>query len=577
MKKIVKLISIILASMIFVVGCSGETESVDKKGEAVKDESEYINLTMIRPDTLNPILNTDESVSYILDLVYDSLFEFDENYNLKPKLVDTYSVSSNNKSVNITLKDNIKWHNGKKLTSSDVRYTYNLIKSQKTSAYYNLVSNIKNIEIKDSKNFEIKFKESYAFSLETLIFPIVSKSQLSGLKDSQLKSSNKNLIGCGYYKIKDYQEKEYIILEPYKDYYNLNQEANNREIYVKLVPDSESQTQMVLSLDSDMSKVSLSDISKFTNKEKFKIEKYQDREYDYVIFNYSNKYLQNLDIRKAITFAIDRKSIIKNAYSDRVTMTNFPLNINSKYYDSDLKPLSYNTNNANNYLKKAVLSLSNSVPSDDKKSKDDKLDDKSKDDNSDTSKKDSKKDAKEKDSKKEDETSKKQSNRTFKDVTKKEVKELLEDMEFTIIVNKNNTQRVKAANLISNNLEAIGIKTTIKDLTDDQMKDALNKREYDLALIGCVLPSVSDSTYVINQFGYTDEKLYKYQNALQSSNSEKNTKKAYKDLQKYVKDNALFISFGILDSYVVLNNRVEGDLFSNDFNVYKGISSLKLN
>lgn len=572
MKKVVKLISIILASMIFVVGCSGETESVDKKREVVKDESEYINLTMIRPDTLNPILNTDESVSYILDLIYDSLFEFDENYNLQPKLVDTYSISSNNKSVNITLKDNIKWHNDKDLTSSDVKYTYNLIKSQKNSAYYNLVLNIKDIEIKDSKNFNIKFKESYAFSLETLIFPIVSKSQL--------KSSNTSLIGCGYYKIKDYEEKEYIILEPYKNYYNLNQNANNREIYVKLVPDSESQTQMVLSLDSDMSKVSLSDISKFTNKEKFKIEKYQDRDYDYVIFNYSNEYLQNLDIRKAITFAIDRKSIIKNAYSDRVTMTNFPLNINSKYYDSDLKPLSYNTNNANNYLKKAVLSLSNSVPSDDKKSKDDKLDDKSKGDNSDTREdedKDSNKDAKAKDSKKEDETYKDQSNRTFKDVTKKEVKELLEDMEFTIIVNKNNTQRVKAANLISNNLEAIGIKTTIKDLTDDQMKDALNKREYDLALIGCVLPSVSDCTYVINQFGYSDEKLYKYQNALQSSNSEKNTKKAYKDLQKYVKDNALFISFGILDSYVVLNNRVEGDLFSNDFNVYKGISSLKLN
>ena len=574
MKKVVKLISIILASMIFVVGCSEGTQSVGKKGEAVKDKSKYINLTMIRPDTLNPILNTDESVSYILDLVYDSLFEFDENYNLQPKLVDTYKVSSDNKSVDITLKDNIKWHNGKDLTSSDVSYTYSLIKSKKTSAYYNLVSNIKGIEIKDSKNFKIKFKQSYAFSLETLIFPIVSRSELSGLNNKNLESSAKNLIGCGYYKVKDYEEKEYMILEPFEDYYNLNNKANNREIYVKLVPDSESQTQMVLSLDSDMSKVSLNDISKFTNKDKFKIEKYQDRDYDYIIFNYGNKYLRNLDIRKAITFSIDRKSIIKDAYTDRLTMTNFPLNFNSKYYDEDLKPLSYNTNNANNYLKKAVLSLSNSVTSEeDEKSEEDKsTDNKNKQDE----KKENTKDNEQENTKKEEESSKKEITRTFKDVTKEEVKELLDDMKFEIIVNKNNTQRVKAANLISNNLEAVGIKTTIKDLTDEQMKDALNRGEYDLALIGCVLPSVSDATYVINHLGYTDEKLSKYENALKRASSEKAIKNAYADLQKYVKDNALFISLGILDSYVVLNERVEGDLFSNEFNVYRGISSLKL-
>lgn len=52
---------------------------------------------MIRASTINPILNTDKSVSYVLDLVYDSLFELDENYNIQPKLVESYSISSNNK------------------------------------------------------------------------------------------------------------------------------------------------------------------------------------------------------------------------------------------------------------------------------------------------------------------------------------------------------------------------------------------------------------------------------------------------------------------------------------------------
>ena len=114
MKKVVKLVSILLALMVFVVGCSADTEKKsEEKNTSKQDGSQYINLTMIKPTTINPILNNDKSVSYVLNLVYDSLFEFDENYNLQPKLVDSYNISSNNKSINITLKDNIKWHNGK--------------------------------------------------------------------------------------------------------------------------------------------------------------------------------------------------------------------------------------------------------------------------------------------------------------------------------------------------------------------------------------------------------------------------------------------------------------------------------
>ena len=39
---------------------------------------------------------------------------------------------------------------------------------------------------------------------------------------------------------------------------------------------------------------------------------------------------------------------------------------------------------------------------------------------------------------------------------------------------------------------------------------------------------------------------------------------------------AIFISFGILDDYVVLNGRLDGELICNDFNVYRGINTIKI-
>ena len=179
-----------------------------------------------------------------------------------------------------------------------------------------------------------------------------------------------------------------------------------------------------------------------------------------------------------------------------------------------------------------------------------------------------------KDDKKDSKDSKK--GRYFKDITNSEVRALLKDVTFKIIVNKNNSERVKAATIISNNLEAIGIKTEIKDLEDDEMTKALDKKDYDLALIGCELPAVSDATYIIKQLGYDDKQLDKYLNALQNANSEDEIKSTYKTLQKYVKEKAIFISFGILDDYVVLNGRLDGELICNDFNVYRGINTIKI-
>lgn len=585
MKKIVKLISILLALMVFVVGCSANTEEKsEEKNTSKKDGSKYINLTMIKPTTINPILNDDKSVSYVLDLIYDSLFEFDENYNIQPKLVDSYNISSDNKKIDITLKDNIKWHNGKTLTASDVKYTYDLIKKNKDSSYYSLVSNISMITVNGSKNLTITFKDSYAFSLETLIFPIVSKDKLEGLKTDNLKLATNNLIGNGEYKIKTYEDRDYILLELNEDYYDLDKDNNNKQVYVKMVPDSESQIQMVLSLDSDISRVDLGNISKFIDNDNFTINKYQGRNYDYVIFNYDNKYLKNLDIRKAISFAVDRSSIIKDAYSNRAKLTNFPLNSTSVYYDNDLKPLSYNIDNANNYLKKAVLSLNKAEEEKDNETKNKEKDDNTEKENNDSNnsneenvtekEKNKNSDSSQKDNDKKSEE--KTKSRYFKDVTNAEVKTLLKDINFKIIVNKNNSERVKAATIISNNLEAIGIKTEIKDLDDDEMTDALDKKDYDLALIGCELPAISDATYVIEQLGYEDKELDKHLKNLQNANSQEKIKSEYKILQKYTKENAIYISFGILDDYVVSNDRLDGKLTCNDFNVYNGINKLKM-
>ena len=112
----------------------------------------------------------------------------------------------------------------------------------------------------NDKEFNINFNDKYAFSIDTLIFPIVSEKQLE--KDRNINNYKNNLVGNGAYKIKNYEERKNISLIINDSYYGqLPSTAKNIE--VEIVPDEEAQVSIVISLDSDIAKISLDDLSKF--------------------------------------------------------------------------------------------------------------------------------------------------------------------------------------------------------------------------------------------------------------------------------------------------------------------------
>ena len=555
-KKLIKLLAIVLTIVLGTVGCAKENKNEDSNEEINEyniQESNYIHLTMLFPKTINPILNRDKSVGYIMNLIYDGLFEIDENYNVEPRLVETYTKSSDGKSINIKLKSDATWHNNKDLTSSDVNFTVDLIKKIKDNPYSDLVGNIKSIQINDSKNFTINLNENDPFIIEKLTFPIVSKDKLSSLKTDEVNKYKNNLLGNGPYKIKEYVDRQYMILERNEKYFG-DLPENRKEIFVKMVPDKESQTEMVLSLDSDIASVTLSELSKFEKKKEFNITNYEGRNYEMVIFNYDNEFLNDVNFRKAIISAIDRKQLLKEAYVDNATLSHFPLNTTSKYYNKDIKDLDYNKENAIKYLTEALKSVNESLESQ-------KQTDASKQSSQDLQ------------GVIEDNSTGISSN---SELSRKDMKEMLKQIELNIVVSAENGERIKVANTIKQNLSSIGIKSVVKELNEKDLAKALNSKEYDLAVVGYSLSSIPDARGILESCNIKDKQFLTYIKSLGNSKSEDETKKVYDQIQKYVVEKGLFISLGILDNFIVSNKRLEGKIYPNDFDIYKGISNLQM-
>ncbi|WLD27331.1 Oligopeptide-binding protein AppA [Clostridioides difficile] len=358
MKKI-KVLTVILAITLMIVGCSNTKTKQSSSESSIKSQSsidaKYINLTMVTPKTINPITNTDKSVGYIMNLIYDGLFTIDENYNVTPQLVKEYNIAQDGMSIDIKLND-AKWHDGKAVTSNDVNYTIGLIQKSAESPYNEFTKNIASVNIKSDKDFTIKFKAKYAFSIDSLIFPIVSQNHLDS-KD--VNDKNNNMIGNGKYKIESYTEREGMILSVNKDYYEEVPKAM-KNVKVGMVPNEDARTSMVMALDSDITNVTLNDLSKFQEKE-FNITKYQGRDYECVLFNYNNSFFKDVNFRKAIAHSINKNRIISEGYMDDATPVNFPLNSKSKYYSSDVKDLEYNKDKAIEYLNKIEYANINAV------------------------------------------------------------------------------------------------------------------------------------------------------------------------------------------------------------------------
>lgn len=555
-KKLIKLLAVVLTVALGTIGCTKSNKIDDNNKNEISEyniqESDYIHLTTIFPETINPILNTNKSVSYIMNLIYDGLFEMDENYNVEPRLVEKYTLSSDGKSIRIKLASDATWHNKKEVTSSDVSYTVDLIKKNSKSPYVALVDNIQSIHISDSKNFTIKLKENDPFAIDKLTFPIVSKDKLSSLNTSQIGEYKNNLLGNGPYKIKKYEDRQYIILERNEDYFG-DLPENRKEIYVKMVPDKESQTEMVLALDSDIANISLEELSKFENKKEFNITKYEGRDYEMVIFNYDNEFLNNVNFRKAITSSIDREKLLNEAYVDNADLSNFPLNTKNKYYNNDIKNISYDKEKALNYLASGLKSVSKSQEekqSEDSQGSSENVEGIIEDNLSGSS--------------------------TEGELSKQEIKQILNNIELSIIVSSDNGERVKVAHTISQDLSSIGVKSSVKELNNEDLKKALDSKDYDLAVVGYSLSSVPDARGILEACGIKDKKLSTYIESLGKSTSESETKKIYNQIQKYVVEKSSFISLGILDDFIVSNKRLKGTINPNEFDIYKGISNLQM-
>lgn len=374
LKKIISALLILLTMGGGLAGCSDN--SMDNGEGSFSDDVKFGNNVggtssgghIIVPsatkiDTLNPVFTGLTKANLATNILYTPLYLY-EGMNITYGLANSVEFKDN-KEVTIKLKEGLTWHDGKPITAEDITYTLNLIldESQGSMLRPYLLVNETPVIIKQEDNFTIKLElpfEKVGFLHNLSRICPIPKHVYEGEKQVEKSEKNNYPIGSGPFKYKESKEGEYITFVSFEEYVGGKPKAE--AITIKIIPKEEQAEAF------EKEEICLMEATEeLYEKSEEKDSKYQNYSHcagkvNFMAFNENTKIMKDVNVRKAIAFALNRKSIIAAAYGGdekgAKEAKTILLPSTDFYYDGELiEGYEQDTEKAKEFLKKASTDI----------------------------------------------------------------------------------------------------------------------------------------------------------------------------------------------------------------------------
>jgi len=354
-RKWLKIATLVLAASLLFLGVKFYREHLELSPIAGGSYSEAL---VGAPKFINPLYNYNRDVDSDLSaLIFSSLFKHDDSGKLSPDLAETWIMGDDAKSYTITLRNNVKFHNGDKLTADDVVFTFEAMKNADYNSPWRQVFLGAEIEKVDDLTVKFTLGESYAPFLELLTFGILPQNLWTPIDPatSDLADLNLKPIGSGPYKFKSLVKnksgeiKEYD-LEVNDDYFK--QEPYLNKIVFKFYPnEQEAVTALNNNSVDGLSYLPHENQSDVLAKNSMNFYKLKMPRLTALFFNKkANLYLSDQAIKTALALSLDKNKIVSDALNGDAQVIDGPILPDSFAYNSDLKKYNYDLGAAEKLL-----------------------------------------------------------------------------------------------------------------------------------------------------------------------------------------------------------------------------------
>ena len=324
--------------------------------DGTEDKGTFTEGSVGAISSFNPIFVSanyfDKSVE---SLVFDKFIHIDKSGKPVAGIAESWSMAENKLEYVFTIRKDLLWQNGEKLTAQDVVFTFKTALSLSKDYDYDTVGiSLEGITVEQIDEYTVRFKlvEENPLFFEAISIYIVPYSVLGdvNLSDMPFNIFARYPVGSGKYKVTRTEQNAVYLVDNEYDRYT----PNIKNIILRVYPDTKSLNTAfrtgLLDAVNGWDQEALSFTSEYPNFKTYVMEeKYRSK---LIFFNLRKENLKDENLRKGLSLLIDKDKLYSEAKISGVPIYG-PYSSDSWVYNKDVDYLKYNPERAREYLKSA--------------------------------------------------------------------------------------------------------------------------------------------------------------------------------------------------------------------------------
>lgn len=310
---------------------------------------------------LNPHLYTPNQM-FAQSMVYEPLVKYQADGSVKPWLAKSWTHTADGKTWTFTLRDDVTFSNGEPFDAPAAAENFRVVlDNRQRHAWLELANQIVDVKALGKTELQITLKSAYYPFLQELSLPrpfrFIAPSQF---KDNETLRGIKAPIGTGPWVLKESKLNQYDVLVRNERYWG--DKPPIRQITVKVIPDPTTRAVAFETGDVDLlygneGLLPLDTFARFSQNPAYRTQLSQPIETVMLALNSAKAPTNELAVREALNYAVNKKSLIDNALygTQQVADTLFAPSV--PYANIGLKPRQYDPQQAKTLLENAGWKL----------------------------------------------------------------------------------------------------------------------------------------------------------------------------------------------------------------------------
>jgi len=349
-KKVFRLVSYLCLFLLVLSACSsGETSSSDSGGE-IKD---LVVAVTGEAKSLDPHNTTDSASKSIYSVMAETLVSLEENGDISPLLAKSWEKSEDGKTWTFQLQEGVKFTDGEPFNAEAVKTSFDRVTNEenKLARYPLLGPFIESITANGENEVVFQLKEPVGPFLNILAF--ASGSNIISPKSIEAgeESIKTNPIGTGPYKLKNWSPGSDTVFEANKDYWGDAPKVDT--ITFRYIPETASRVIMLETGEVDViNNAPDNDVDRLNDSEGIKVLSKNINRTVYVGINTSVAPLDQIEIRQAFNYAVDKDALANSLYGGWVKESTSAVSESTQMY-SNAGSYGFDLEKAKELVKKA--------------------------------------------------------------------------------------------------------------------------------------------------------------------------------------------------------------------------------